>query len=124
MLTTNKITELLGKVSQLSKEYDSIEEIKLFGSQRLKLSDNSDVDILIIIKDNTDKQELLKTLCFLSLNYKILIHPVVLSENEFNMRKNIDLYKNNILKKSIVLFNKKGQLTSASTTTASSMRSY
>lgn len=101
---TNHISELIAKVSQLGKEYNSIEEIKLFGSQRIRLSSNADLDLLIITNDDAEKDLLLKSLCSLSLSHRILIHPIVLNESEFRIRKQYDLFQNNILKKSIVLF--------------------
>jgi predicted nucleotidyltransferase len=103
---TNQISELLSKIKLLGDELNSIEEILLFGSQRIKQSTKSDIDILIILKNDTEKQKLLESLCNLSLNHKILIHPIILDKDEFSLRKNFEMYKKNILAKSHLLYGK------------------
>lgn len=104
MTELHKIRDLISKLESLGNDYPSVSKILLFGSQARQLTNTSDVDVLIVLSTEVQKLDLLKTLCHLTLEYRILIHPVIYTINEFGLRKSISIYRDNILAEAQLLF--------------------
>ena len=104
MKQPNDVNELIDQVSHLGSAFLSIQHILLFGSQLHRRASTSDVDILIVLSDEEEKANLFQELCRLTLDYHILIHPVVLTTREFRIRKGSTLFEENIVSQSQNLF--------------------
>ena len=82
---------LLEKSLEESLEKDLVEKIEklnpssivIFGSSAQKLKLNGDVDVLVLVKDNFEKEEIYKIASELSENYGISISILALKEDEF-----------------------------------------
>lgn len=104
MKRLNDVNQLIGQVSQLGIKFVSIQHIFLFGSQVRRRTPTSDVDILVILSDENQRLDIFRELCQLTLLHHILIHPIVLTTHEFNIRKGSRLFDENIVSLSQHLF--------------------
>ncbi len=104
MTELDKIRDLISKLESLGNDYPTVSKVLLFGSQARQLVNKSDVDVLIVLSTEFEKSDLLRTLCGLTLEYHILIHPIIYTRNEFELRKNISIYRDGILAGAQILF--------------------
>jgi predicted nucleotidyltransferase len=82
---------LLEKSLEESLEKDLVEKLRsfnpssiaIFGSSVQKLKLNGDVDVLVLVKDNFEKDEIYKIASELSENYGISVSILALKEDEF-----------------------------------------
>ena len=82
---------LLEKSLEESLEKDLVEKLRsfnpssivIFGSSAQKLKFNGDVDVLVLVKDNFEKEEIYKIASELSENYGISVSILALKEDEF-----------------------------------------
>ncbi|RMA56292.1 nucleotidyltransferase domain-containing protein [Ulvibacter antarcticus] len=85
-----EIQELIKNLPNLSKAY-------LFGSRAKNThNDDSDYDICIVIKD-LDKDLVFKTITDYMIANKDFIQPLVLTDDEFNEKIQIEIYKREIV---------------------------
>jgi predicted nucleotidyltransferase len=85
------------------QKYNSVNEIRLFGSQALEYKEKSDIDLLIICINQSEYKDIIKTVSLASQHNNLLFHPVVYHQDISILQENIYI-KENILEKSIVLF--------------------
>lgn len=90
----NKVEKFILSLPNLSFAY-------LFGSRaKNTYREDSDFDICIVINNN-DKNETRKLLVNFLLENKEFIQPLILTEEEFNKKIDIDIYRNEIIKNGI-----------------------
>jgi predicted nucleotidyltransferase len=100
------ICDLLDKLSR----YQSVDEIRMFGSQVLEYNQKSDIDIMILYNNINDYEYIIKDLSKISYERNILIHPVMFEQNIEELEQNYFI-KENILKKSKIIYQKKPHFT-------------
>jgi len=93
MSQNNKVSLIISDIIENGRELEFINKIILFGSQVNKLSKKSDIDIIIIIDDENNRKLITKKIAMTSLNYNMLIHPIILTADEFIKRKNMKNYQ-------------------------------
>lgn len=89
MICNNEVKILIDELISNLKKNRNIEEIRLFGSQCNNYNPKSDIDVLIILKNEKKGEILYKSISQLIDKYKILIHPVIFTKKEFEFRKNM-----------------------------------
>jgi predicted nucleotidyltransferase len=102
------IDNIVNEVVVALKNFSTIDEIRLFGSQVFKHNNTSDIDLFIECIDNNEYEIIMKALSKISCKYKIFIHPIIFIKNLGIMRKN-QYHKKNIIDSSFVLFKKEVQ---------------
>lgn len=96
-------TRTIGEVAKLLRSwslhhYIDIIEVILVGSQaNLQESDSppqgSDVDLVILIHDNSNPEQLLSDLALLGLQNGVLFHPLIMTREELKDKQKIPHYR-------------------------------
>lgn len=107
MSCNNDVQLLIDELLIALKNNRNIKEIRLFGSQCKCFNPKSDVDILIILKNERKNNSIYKKISELIKKYNILIHPVIFTKKEFKMRKNMQSFNDIFLINSHLLYKKK-----------------
>ena len=94
--TIGQVMELLK--SWLLHHHMDIIEVILVGSQAdLQESDltsqGSDVDLVILIHDNSDPEQLLSNLALFGLQNSVLFHPLIMTREELTDKQKIPHYR-------------------------------
>lgn len=98
-----KITEISKKIGTLG----FVDYIYLFGS-RVNTPNNiqSDIDLCIVIDNNSDEDLVYESIVDLIQQEKVLIHPIIYSKAEFENKIKIRTYRESIIEKGKLLFKK------------------
>lgn len=99
------ISNVIDDVTNKLKEINTVNEIRLFGSQVKSYNINSDIDILVLCSNNDSYELIMEKLSKIVNEYKILIHPVIkiINKNEVITNRFIIKY---VLNESRILFNR------------------
>lgn len=97
------VKETIDLIVLMLKEFKSIYEIRLFGSQNEKHNNESDIDIAILCYNKNDYNDILKCLVSISERQKTLIHPVIFQESIEEICKN-KYKKLNIIDESSIIY--------------------
>ena len=94
----NNVKNFILSIPNLSFAY-------LFGSRASNTHrEESDFDICIVI-NNDDKNETRKLIVDFLFNNKEFIQPLILTEQEFNDKMKIDIYRNEIIRNGVKIEN-------------------
>lgn len=81
-------------IDKLSNEV-SISKVLLFGSRaRNNSTERSDYDLCIVVNDYSSKESIMTIIVDIMKEYNILIHPFIYTEEDYNQRKDLSMYKN------------------------------
>lgn len=79
----------------------------LFGSRAKGTQrEDSDYDLCIIVENEKNKPEIINALGSYMVKNKIIIHPFVFTQKEFEYRKNIGTHNRNIVENGRIIFNR------------------
>jgi len=106
MNSKNIIEEIITDITSKLALYPSIYEIRLFGSQILRYSIESDIDLAIFCKNNINYNKILKDIVECTERYHVLIHPVIY-EKSINQLMENSYINENILQRSVILYRNK-----------------
>lgn len=97
----------LDEIKNILVTYEFVIKVILFGSRSKNVErDNSDYDLCIIIRNDTDKSAIINSMGKYMIKNNIIIHPYIFTEDEYFLKKNIDTYNINIFRDGIVLIDK------------------
>lgn len=106
MLNNSEKIRLCNLLSEIGKQYSTINEIGYFGSYASNtMNEKSDFDIVLFCTDFSEKASIINILLCLVRRFDILIHPIFYMESKELIKKN-KFIKNNIIDKEIVIYQK------------------
>lgn len=97
-MTSTSVRELLLQISQWAHSSSGVSRVIIAGSQVSHLDSetpigNSDVDLVIYLERDTDKNRVMSELAAIGVSTKVLLHPLLISEEERGMKESIGEYK-------------------------------
>jgi len=102
----NSVRQIVNRICSICSSTQEVNKAYLFGSQLKRYNDKSDIDVLIVLESDSKKEMLLKKLCALTMEEGKLIHPVILNEEEYESRKDIEEYRTNIFSNAKVIYSR------------------
>ncbi|WP_195980237.1 nucleotidyltransferase domain-containing protein [Clostridium butyricum] len=95
---------ILNEIVHILKKQKQICRVILFGSRASNsYREDSDYDLCIIIKKEDIRKEIIFKLGEYMIKNNILIHPFILTEKEYEYKKDISTYKQEIFDNGIIL---------------------
>jgi predicted nucleotidyltransferase len=99
---------MMKKISKISKkigEIDFVERVYLFGSKvNNPEKKHSDIDLCIVINDNSDTELIYEQVVDCIQEEKTLIHPLIFSKSDFENKIKIKAYKESIIGKGKLIY--------------------
>ena len=98
MIPKGTIENFVSKIREWAKSRQgSIDEIVLIGSQAKQtvsneLSKKSDIDLMIFLSESDDSTSIYSDLATIGIDLGILIHPLIISSDERNIKLKIPEY--------------------------------
>ncbi len=96
-LQSNERNALQVFVKKLDRSYPDLRQVILYGSKaRGDGTDDSDIDVMVVLpqENSVIRRDILTIAARVSLDYDVLLNPLIIGEARFNQQRDFSLYRN------------------------------